>query len=732
MSYDEEDMIKRKAEKLADAEHDIRELSSKFGLEPYEVNNWLVDYDEINKLRAYGGFKERYPHWRWGMMYDKISKESRYFNSAPYEMVINSDPSHAYLQESNDEVIQKFVMAHVDGHSDFFANNKWFKLLSDAPSAVEKLSEHADRIREYMNDPEIDRSEVERWIDNILTIEYNINQYKPEAYVKEIADKTDEARDMKDVLKDKGFSEDVIDEVFDTEGYVNEESENKRKGVPEEPERDLLKFLEQHGMAYDEEEGRAFEMEEWQKDVIRMVRAESFYFAPQIMTKTMNEGWAAYWHTKAMAGENFAEDEEFIRFAITQSKVISGGVSNPYKIGKELWEYLEKKENRKEIYGKLLHVDGVNENNIYSKIDFEDVYDILKDEELLDIRFENVERIFERDDVIDSDNMDIYRKLYRIYSETPGEGMGKEDFLELVEDIDEGLLDELELPGEKTVLKPDDIRKSIDSFVDVEEEPWKLLNYEGMASRHYCFNDKNSLGFLKNITEEELDNISRLGDTEDLYSDVKEAIRDVDKTVGWNRMYEVRANYNDSRFIDEFLTQEFVDRNQYFAYENLTDGENHIPIATSTKADDVKKKMLLKTVNFGKPTIKVKNGNYNNKGELLLEHDYNGIELNLDKAEETLKFVYNLWGRDVHLKTIMKERDEEYIEEIQREVSKIVMASRQGMKLDNIDLPVPEEKGVRITFDGDEVKSTEIPWEEVSEISAEEIDYSTIPDKWTV
>ncbi len=725
-------MIKEKAEKLADTEQDIHELSSKFGLEPYEINNWLVDYDDINKLRAYGGFKERYPHWRWGMMYDKISKESRYFNSAPYEMVINSDPSHAYLQESNDEVVQKLVMAHVDAHSDFFANNKWFKLLSDAPSAVEKLSEHADRIKKYMNDPEIDRSEVERWIDNILTIEYNINQYRPETYIKELVERDEEARDMREVLKDKGFSDDVIDEVFNTEGYVDEDVKDKRKGVPEEPERDLLKFLEQHGMAYDEEEGRAFEMEEWQKDVIRMIRAESFYFAPQRMTKTMNEGWAAYWHTKAMADEKFAEDDEFIKFAMTQSKVISGGVSNPYKIGKELWEYLEKKENRKEIYSKLLNVEGVNEDNIHSNVDFESVYDSLIDEDLVDIRFENVERIFDREEFIDENYMDVYRKLYRVYSEIPDEGIEKEDFLDMIKDVDQGLLDEIELGNEMRVVKPEDVKKSLDSFVDVEDEPWRLLNYEGMASRHYCFNDKNSLGFLRDITEEELDDISRIEGTEDIYSSVKEAIKDVDKSVGWNRMYEVRSNYNDSRFIDEFLTQEFVDKNQYFAYENLTDGENHIPVATSTEAEDVKKKMLLKTVNFGKPTIKVKNGNFNNKGELLLEHDYNGIEMDLNKAEETLKFVYNLWGRDVHLKTIVKERDNEYIEELQREVSKIVMASRQGMKLDDISLPVPREKGLRITFDGEKIKCKDIPWEEVREISADEIDYSTIPDKWTI
>jgi stage V sporulation protein R len=41
-------------------------------------------------------------------------------------------------------------------------------------------------------------------------------------------------------------------------------------------------------------------LERWQQDVLAMLRDEAYYFAPQGMTKIMNEGWAVYWHSKIM------------------------------------------------------------------------------------------------------------------------------------------------------------------------------------------------------------------------------------------------------------------------------------------------------------------------------------------------------------------------------------------------------------------------------------------------
>src|SRR5207245_2303836 len=78
-----------------------------FGLDFYETIFEVLGYDEINMVAAYGGFPNRYPHWRFGMEYEQLSKGYEYGLSKIYEMVINNNPSYAYLLESNMDVDQK-------------------------------------------------------------------------------------------------------------------------------------------------------------------------------------------------------------------------------------------------------------------------------------------------------------------------------------------------------------------------------------------------------------------------------------------------------------------------------------------------------------------------------------------------------------------------------------------------------------------------------------------------
>jgi spore cortex formation protein SpoVR/YcgB (stage V sporulation) len=67
-------------------------------------------------IASYGGFPVRYPHWRFGMEFMEMQKSYEYGLSKIYEMVINTDPSYAYLMDCNLVVDQKLVMAHVFGH----------------------------------------------------------------------------------------------------------------------------------------------------------------------------------------------------------------------------------------------------------------------------------------------------------------------------------------------------------------------------------------------------------------------------------------------------------------------------------------------------------------------------------------------------------------------------------------------------------------------------------------
>jgi stage V sporulation protein R len=75
-------------------------------------------------------------------------------------------------------------------------------------------------------------------------------------------------------------------------------------------------------------------------------------------------------------------------------------------------------------------------------------------------------------------------------------------------------------------------------------------------------------------------------------------------------------------------------------------------VIESREFQKVKQRLLFSLTNFGKPWIHVIDGNYRNRGELLLRHEYNGVELKVDEARDSLANVQYVWGRPVHLETV--------------------------------------------------------------------------------
>ena len=105
----------------------IEAIARGYGLDFFPTAFEMASYDEMNELAALGGFPTRYPHWRFGMEYERLSKSAEYGLSRIYEMVINNNPAYAYLLEGNSLTDQRLVMAHVYGHVDFFKNNFCFR-----------------------------------------------------------------------------------------------------------------------------------------------------------------------------------------------------------------------------------------------------------------------------------------------------------------------------------------------------------------------------------------------------------------------------------------------------------------------------------------------------------------------------------------------------------------------------------------------------------------------------
>ena len=127
---------------------------------------------------------------------------------------------------------------------------------------------------------------------------------------------------------------------------------------------------------------------------------------------------------------------------------------------------------------------------------------------------------------------------------------------------------------------------------------------------------------------------------------------------GKEKLFQVRATHNDLTFIDEFLTPEFAREYKLFSHKQDQHGHEEIE-RDFTK---VKTHFLQLLANGGQPVIQVKNANFENRGDLLLEHVYDGQELDKRKATDTLENLFKIWGRPIHIETI--EQDEEKGEEV--------------------------------------------------------------------
>jgi stage V sporulation protein R len=272
-------------------------------------------------------------------------------------------------------------------------------------------------------------------------------------------------------------------EVMDRERRKLEKQLERRRRFPAAPDRDVVRFLQEHAP-----------LSSWQRDVLGIVRAEALYFAPQAMTKIMNEGWATFWHSTILT-ERALEDDELLDYADAHAGTLATqpGRLNPYKLGLELWREIQDRWDR----GRF----GAEWNRC--------------------------------------------------------------------------------------------------------EDASKRRSWDTRAG------------------------------------------------LGRQKIFEVRRAYNDVTFIDEFLTEDFVRDRRLFVYRRGSEGEM---VVSTREFEEVKRTLLRDLTNMGNPIVEVEDGNHRNRGELLLRHRWDGLDLKVDWARETLEALHRIWKRPVHLATQVEGR----------------------------------------------------------------------------
>jgi stage V sporulation protein R len=312
-----------KIEDLQEWNQRIVELVENLGLDPYPQEFEVCDYEQMLSYMVYSGMPSHYPHWSYGKAFEKLKTLYDYgLSGLPYEMVINSNPCIAYLMRDNTLALQILTIAHVYGHNDFFKNNFTFRTIR-AEFTIETFKAHANRVRQYVEDPSIGLEKVERILDaaHALSLQCRRNL----SIRKQTETEQKEAK-----LRDSKPATDPFQSVHRRKEWVSPDLDK----IPVAPEEDILLFIRDHNP----------QLAEWEKDLLTIVHEQAQYFIPQIETKIMNEGWASFWHKRILEALDLPQGLK-IEFLIRHTQVLSptpGGL-NPYYIGMKVWEDIERR-----------------------------------------------------------------------------------------------------------------------------------------------------------------------------------------------------------------------------------------------------------------------------------------------------------------------------------------------------------------------------------------------------
>ncbi len=300
---------------------EVWDVARSFGLDPFPTHFEVVPASMMYEFGAYG-IPGRFSHWSHGKAFYNMKTMYDYGLSKIYELVINADPSQAFLLDTNDALENKMVMAHVLGHTDFFKNNLLFG--GTNRKMPETVSVHADRVARY--EFEHGLIAVEQFLDAALSLKEHISQHP---------DSQPRRQEQPERAPDTGSGSPYQDIFSLGEPPVEPAKTERVRKIPEQPEHDLLYFLAAH----------AQDLEDWQRDVLTIVREEMLYFLPQMQTKIINEGWASYWHYHIMEALDLPPAEH-AAFARMHAGVVSPSGRmrvNPYYLGFKVLADIERR-----------------------------------------------------------------------------------------------------------------------------------------------------------------------------------------------------------------------------------------------------------------------------------------------------------------------------------------------------------------------------------------------------
>ncbi len=311
------DLIRRYDEEIGRIAREV------YGLDTYPNQIEIISSEQMMDAYSSVGMPIGYNHWSFGKHF--VSTESSYKRGQmglAYEIVINSNPCIAYLMEENTMTMQALVIAHASyGHNSFFKGNYLFRTWTDAGSIIDYLLFAKNYLR--LCEERHGVREVEAILDSCHALmNYGVDRYK-RPYPISAAEETLRQEEREAALQQQ------VNELWRTIPFRNkkEEEEAKRRRWPEEPQENILYFIEKNAPL----------LEPWQREVVRIVRKIAQYFYPQRQTQVMNEGWATFWHytlLNHLYDEGLVTEGFMLEFLQSHTAVVfQPGFDSPYYRG---------------------------------------------------------------------------------------------------------------------------------------------------------------------------------------------------------------------------------------------------------------------------------------------------------------------------------------------------------------------------------------------------------------
>lgn len=279
-----------------------------FGFDPYEAQIEIISSEQMLDAYSSVAMPILYNHWSFGKTF--IQNERQYqkgMQGLAYEVVINTNPCIAYLMENNTATLQALVLAHASvGHSHFFKNNYLFKGWTDADTIIDYLKFAKKYIKSC--EEKYGEKEVEYLLDACHALQnHGVDKYRKSPNL---------ASDLNHKREEKwnNYFESTFNDLWRTIPKTDViKTEEKTLHQREE---NILYFIEKNSPI----------LEDWEREIVRIVRKISQYFYPQRQTQLMNEGFATFTHHLIMTemhDRGLLDDGSYLEFLQSHSNVVT-------------------------------------------------------------------------------------------------------------------------------------------------------------------------------------------------------------------------------------------------------------------------------------------------------------------------------------------------------------------------------------------------------------------------